>query len=320
MRLNRGLVFWGVALVSAGLVALAIQYDLIAEESARQAWQLWPVALIVIGLAVIAGRTPFAMVASLAAGIVVGGLVGTLVAGWPDGLAIGCGGSTDEQVAANGTFSGATAEVDLEFDCGELAVAMGDGTGWSVDARHGSNAEPTIEDGAASLRVDSDDSSWFGLGDARQAWDVTLPTDVELALEVGANAASSTLDLAGASFTSLSIDANAGEVALGLEGASADEVSIEANAGSVGITVDDSTTVAASIQLNAGSLELCVPDGASVAVTVNDDNVTFSHDLEDSGLSQSGSTWRSGDGDTDVTFEVEGNAASLAYNPDGGCS
>lgn len=320
MRVNRGFVFWGVALVSAGLVALAIQYDVIAEESARQAWQLWPVALVVIGLAVIAGRTPFAMLASIVAGIVVGGLVGTLVAGWPDGLAIGCGGATDEQVAADGTFSGGTAEVDLEFNCGELAVAMGSGTEWSVDARHGSNAEPTIEDGAASLRVDSDETSWFGFGDARQAWDVTLPTDVDLALEVGANAASSTLDLAGASLTSLSIDANAGEVTLGLEGASADELSIEANAGSVGITVDEATTGAASVQLNAGSLELCVPDGASVAITINDDNVTFSHDLDGSGLSQSGTTWRSGDGEADVTFEIEGNAASLDYNPDGGCS
>ena len=47
MRVNRGLVFWGVALVSAGLVALAIQFDVIAEESARQAWQLWPVALMI---------------------------------------------------------------------------------------------------------------------------------------------------------------------------------------------------------------------------------------------------------------------------------
>ena len=254
MRVNRGLVFWGVALVRPAWWRWPSRSTSSPSESARQAWQLWPVALIVIGLAVIAGRTPFAMVASLVAGIVVGGLVGTLVAGWPDGLDIGCGGASDEQVAANGTFSGGTAEVDLEFDCGELAVAMGDGTAWSVDARHGSNAEPTIEDGAASLRVDSDDSSWFGFGDARQSWDVTLPTDVELALEVGANAASSTLDLAAASLTSLSIDANAGEVTLGLEGTSADELVDRGQCRvAFGITVDESTTAIGSIQINAGS-------------------------------------------------------------------
>ena len=71
MRVNRGLVFWGVALVTAGAVALAIQSNLIAGETAREAWRLWPVVLIVIGVAVISARTPFAMVATLAAGLVV---------------------------------------------------------------------------------------------------------------------------------------------------------------------------------------------------------------------------------------------------------
>ena len=41
--------------------------------------------LIVIGLAVIAARTPFALVATLLSGLVAGALVGTLVAGIPDG-------------------------------------------------------------------------------------------------------------------------------------------------------------------------------------------------------------------------------------------
>ena len=57
-----------------------------------------------------------------------------------------------------------------------------------------------------------------------------------------------------------------------------------------------------------------------MAITINDENVTFSHDLDESGLSQSGTTWLSGDADADITFEIEGNAASLSYNPDGGCS
>ena len=58
----------------------------------------------------------------------------------------------------------------------------------------------------------------------------------------------------------------------------------------------------------------------AVAITLNDDNITFSHNLDDSGLSRSGDTWRSGDGTADVTLDIEGNAASFNYNPDGGCS
>src|SRR5688572_9254270 len=120
MSVNRGLIFWGVALVTAGAVALAIQSDVIPAETARQAWRLWPVALIVIGLAVISARTPFALMAIMAAGLVVGGLGGTLVTGWPDGLSIGCGGDLDSRATADGVFTADGAEVELDFNCGDL--------------------------------------------------------------------------------------------------------------------------------------------------------------------------------------------------------
>ena len=321
MRVNRGLIFWGVALVTAGAVALAIQSDLIAGETAREAWRLWPVALIVIGLAVIGARTSFAMPATLAAGLVVGGLGGTLVAGWPDGMSIGCGGETDSRAAADGTFGAAAASVTLDFDCGDLAIGTAQGSSWAVDARYGSDGEPEISSDAESLRVVLNDAgSFIGFADDRQSWDVTLPLDTELALDVSANAASSVLDLDGANFSDLSIDANAGEVKLGLGGAAVTELSINANAGAVDLTVDQATTAAGRIEMNAGSLDLCVADGVAIAITVSDDNVTFSHNLDDSGLTRQGDTWSTDDGVADVNLEIEGNAASFTYNPEGGCS
>lgn len=321
MRVNRGLVFWGVALVTAGVVALAIQVDYIAADTAREAWRLWPLVLIVIGVAVISARTPFAVVATLAAGLVAGGLAGTLVAGWPDGMSIGCGGETDSRTAANGDFSSASATVELDFDCGDLAVGMNEGTAWDVEARHGSDSEPQISSDAGSMRVELRDAGGFiGFGDSRQDWDVTLPLDTELALDVNANAASSTLDLDGATMSEVSIDANAGEVRLGLGGASVSDLSVDANAGAVDLSVDEATTASGRIEMNAGSLDLCVADGVAIAITLADDNITFSHDLDDSGLTRSGDTWRSDGGTADVTLEIEGNAASLSYNPDGGCS
>lgn len=86
MQVNRGFAFWGVALITAGVVALAIQAGLVPDETARQAWRLWPIVLVVIGLSVIASQTPFALVATMLAGLVVGGLAGTFVAGVPEGL------------------------------------------------------------------------------------------------------------------------------------------------------------------------------------------------------------------------------------------
>jgi hypothetical protein len=120
VQINRGLIFWGVTLITAGVVALAIQSQLIPDDSARQAWRLWPLVLVVIGLSVIASRTPFAVVATVLSGIVAGGLAGTLVAGVPDGLDMGCGGQPTESVTAEGSFA-TDGEVELDFSCGAVS-------------------------------------------------------------------------------------------------------------------------------------------------------------------------------------------------------
>ena len=318
MRINRGLVFWGVALITAGAVALAIQAGVIDGESARQWWRFWPVALIVIGVTIILARTPFALVGTLAAGLVVGGLAGSLVSGWPDGLSVGCGGEADQQTGADGSF-GASAEVDLDFNCGDLAVSMAGGSDWNVDAAYAGDSEPEVTSGDDSLRVTAEGGG-FPFGEGRQEWQVTLPTEVELALQVDANAASSELELDGGDFSELSLDTNAGSVTLDLSGASADELSIEMNAGSVDLTADADTAFAGRVDMNAGSLDVCIPDGVAFAITIEDSNITFSHNLDERGLTRSGDTWRSGTGDAAITLGVEGNAASFTLNPEGGCS
>ena len=317
MQVNRGLVFWGVGLVTAGAVALAIQNDLIAADVARDAWRYWPVVLIVIGLSVIAARTPFALVATMAAGIVAGALVGTLVVGIPEGL--GCGGAIDDRVTADGTFGGA-AMVELDFNCGDLDVQAGAGDAWALDAGFAEGAEPQISSDGDSLRVRANERVVIGLANARQDWDVTLPSDVVLALDVTANAGSSNLSLGGMELSDLGVDMNAGDIDVDLAGASVAELSVSANAGSISMIVDEGSALDGSISVNAGSVDLCVADGTAIEISVSDSNITFSHNLDDSGLSRSGDTWRSGDGAADVTLEIEGNAARFTYNPTGGCS
>ena len=71
--------------------------------------------------------------------------------------------------------------------------------------------------------------------------------------------------------------------------------------------------------MNAGSLELCAPDDAVVAITLEDTNVTFSHNLDDLGLTRRGDTWSTGEGDADIILSIDGNAASFTLNPEGGC-
>jgi hypothetical protein len=318
VHVNRGLVFWGVALITAGAVALAIQSGAIDDATAREAWRFWPVVLIVIGLAVIAARTPFALAVTVAAGLVVGGMAGSFAAGWPDGISVGCGGEPDQQMSDDGQLD-ASASVNLDFNCGELAVGLQDGNAWSLDARHASGEEPKVEANPNSLTIRAP-SGGFGFANARQEWDLTLPGDQDLDLEIDANAASSRLDLEGGSLSRLSLDANAGDVRLTLDGATIDRADVSANAGSLSVTVDADTSFDGSFGMNAGSLKLCAAEGTNIEITVSDTNITFSHNLDDSGLSRSGDTWRSSSGTPDIRISVEGNAASFTYNPDGGCS
>ena len=318
MRINTGLIFWGVTLITAGVVALAVQAGAIDEESAQEVWRFWPVVIIVIGLAVIAARTPFAVIATVIAALVVGGMAGTLVAGFPDGFSFGCEGTAEETVSDEGSF-GTDAEVDLNLNCGELTVTTATGSDWSVEARYSGDA-PQIGADAGSLRVESGDNfSFFNFSDADQAWDVVLPTDPTIDLSIDANAASSALELDDATLGALTVDANAGEVDIRLPGAAVSDLSVEANAGSIAIEVDDATELSGSVEMNAGSLDLCVPEGVGLAITMTDDNVTFSHNLDDLGLTREGDVWRSGSGDA-ITLSIEGNAASFTLNPEGGCS
>jgi hypothetical protein len=322
MQANRGLVFWGVALITAGAVALAVQSGVIPGETARDAWRFWPIVLVIIGLAIIAARTPFALAVTLLAGLVVGGLGGTLVAGWPDGISIGCGGEPTERLGDQGSFTGDSASVELDFNCGELAVTTAAGSDWSLEARHGRDDAPEVTSSDDALRVvhRGGSGAFFSAAEAREEWDVTLPADIGLDMTVGANAASSELVLTDATFTRLDIDANAGEVELALDGSRVADFSIGTNAGSVAMTVDADTELDGSIGMNAGSFELCAPEGVAIEISVEDANITFSHDLDESNLSRSGDTWSSGDGPADVRLSLDGNAASFSYNPDGGCS
>src|SRR5918995_6587433 len=72
MHINRGLLFWGGAVVTAGVVALAASQGWIDSTQLVGLWRLWPVILITIGLSIILSRTPFALVGTVVAALVVG--------------------------------------------------------------------------------------------------------------------------------------------------------------------------------------------------------------------------------------------------------
>jgi hypothetical protein len=313
MRANRGLVFWGVALVTAGVVALAVQQRFIDPEALAGAWRLWPVILIATGLSIVLSRTPFAVLGTIAAALVVGAAGGALVSVGP-GLA-SCGGSEPTSLGTReGLFTGGSASVDLDFDCGTLELAMTDGDGWRV----ASADEVRIEATDTSLAISSPDRGFMA---GEQRWEIGLGSDVPYVLSIDVSAATTILDLGGGSFSELSVDPNAGSLAFVLRGTTVRSFSLDMNAGSASFQVDDATHLDGTVGMNAGSIEFCADPDTALRFTVGE-NLTFSQDLDESDLVHSGDTWTSANFDTAgrrIDLRLEGNAASFSFNPEGGC-
>jgi Domain of unknown function (DUF5668) len=76
MRIRRGLLFWGLFLIPVGALTLLVRGGYLDGEAVRDAWRLWPLVLVGIGLAILLGLTRGAAVGTAISGIVLGLIVG----------------------------------------------------------------------------------------------------------------------------------------------------------------------------------------------------------------------------------------------------
>jgi hypothetical protein len=316
MHVNRGLIFWGLALVTAGVVALAASQGWIDRSLLIGAWRLWPLILIVIGLAIVLSRTPFGLPATVAAALVIGTAGGAAFSAGPG--VVSCGGEPASFETSSGDFTEAQAAVDLDLNCGDLAVDMADGGSWEAVTGDNQDDPPMLEADGSSLQIRAEGGG-FPFRAERQDWTVTLGQDVTYELSASLNAANSALNLAGGSFATIDLDPNAGAVDVDLSSAQVSELRVSLNAGSLALTADAETDLAGSINVNAGSVELCAPEGA-LRITIS--GTLNSNDLDESTLIQSGDTF-TGEAFAAAAHTIdlllEGNAASFSLNPEDGC-
>jgi hypothetical protein len=318
MHINRGLLFWGLALVTAGVVALAASQGWFDREVLIEAWRLWPLILIAIGLAIVLSRTPFALLGTVVAALVVGTAGGAAFTVGPG--VVSCGDGPTSTETSSGDFTAPDAAVHVDLNCGELDMALGDGSAWH--AVTGINAEDPAElasDGV-SLRLSSEGGS-FPFRRERQEWALTLGREVSYDISASLNAADSRFDLAGGRFSRISLDPNAGSVHMDLTGAEVLDFSVSLNAGSLSLMTDAETDLTGVINVNAGAVSVCAAEGTAMRFTVSA-NVTFAHDLDESGLAQSGDTYTSASFESAahrIDLRLEGNAASFDLNPEDGC-
>jgi hypothetical protein len=315
MRVRRGLVFWGLLLIPLGGIPLLARAGVLPSDVISEAWRLWPLVLVAFGLLLLVGRTRASLAATVIVALDNGSIAGAAFAAGPPwiGAAANCGfgpGGATLQTDRSGTF-GTSPTVRLDIRCGTLAVRPSATASWQVGATS-RGAAPIVTSTAGRLDVTAPDDTHH------QDWTVQLPAGPIERLELTTNAAASTIALDGLQIGDLEATMNAGDMRLALGGGSVETINATINAGALRLVVG-SSGARGSLTVNAGGIDLCVPDDANLRLTVTD-QLTFGHNLAQRGLTRpGGGTWiRDGSGPA-VVLRIEGNAAALTLNPEGGC-
>jgi hypothetical protein len=325
MRVHRGLLGWGIFLILAGSIPLLVRAGYLSTNQLRNVGSLWPLILIGIGVGLILSRTRFAFVGGFIVAATFGVIVGGLLAGGVAGFTTGaCGNESGAKPFAprDGTFTAATASIDLELNCGSATVSVASGDGWRIEGEDEGGVGPIVEATDSSLSVRSQDrSGGFDLFGMRESWRITLPDRVQLDPQLTLNAGSSTVNLAGATLGSFRATINAGSASVDLGSVHRiDDLQITMNAGSLALTLPN-LPLSGSIQVNAGSAELCTPQGAGLRLETSE-SILAGYDFADHGLIKNGSTWETPGFDTaevKIQLRTEANAGSFSLNPAGGC-
>lgn len=203
--------------------------------------------------------------------------------------------------------------------CGSLVVTTAPGSSWRFDGGTTSGRPPIVNASARSLSIDSRGSEgWHRLADARDSWNLTLPTSAIEDLAVIVNAGEGRVDLPGAKISHLGVTTNAGRTTVDLSEASVASVSGSVNAGMLSFRLPAKADVVGSLEVNAGSLEVCVP--TELGLRVHHSGAL--HDLAVNGHHEGRADWQSANyasATHRADLDLDINLGNVKINPIGGC-
>ena len=326
MHIRRGYLSWGVFLILAGAVPLAVRSGYLTEDQIGRLWTLWPLILVGVGVGLILSRTRFDFIGGIIVAATLGLMAGGVLSSGIGTLSTGaCGqeAGTTAFPSRDGTFPSSGGSIDIEADCANVTIAVAPGNGWRVEGQGADGVGPQIDATEATLRVqprDDEGQPFWALG-KRDTWQVTVPGAVRADIDLQLNAGQATIDLSGALVGTLGLRLNAGAATIDLESAEAVQgLDIQLNAGSVGLTLPHVSTTG-TIHANAGAVRLCAPPGVALKLHTGE-SIVASYDYDDHGLVQEGSTWTTPGFDTAaqrIELRTEANAGSFVLDPEDGC-
>jgi len=328
MRVNRGLLGWGVFFIVTGAVALAVRNGGLDPALAARAWELWPLILIGLGLGLVLARTRLAVVGGLVVAVTCGLMAGAVTAGATSagtGLGacgIGAGGGAPRSFPGVSGSLVEDAGVRLEMSCGKVDITAAPGAGWTLAGSSPDGRAPDVLATDTRLDVRAPNRTGLTLASASTAWQVALPQATSINLTLVVNAGSAKASLGGARVGSLSLTVNAGDARLSLrETAGLGQLAASVNAGSLAIDLPASG-LAGHLTVNAGSAKICTPDGVGLRLRTAD-HALGSTNFAQRGLLEADSTWTTPGYDAapiHIDLDVSANLGSITLNPEDGCA
>ncbi|MFI5259478.1 MAG: hypothetical protein ACHQ01_07720 [Candidatus Limnocylindrales bacterium] len=318
MRVDRGRLNWGIFFIVLGAVPLAYQQGGVSASTLGDAWRLWPLILVGIGLGFVLSRTPAYFVGGLIVAICLGLVFGSALAVGPN---IGCGGdgNSTRTVSQTGSFAG-NPSVQLDLQCGSATIATAADGRWHVDASNSAGNTAQISSDAGLLHVSSATASGWSFNRGKDNWQIALPQGAPIDLSSNLDLGDARFTLASANLASAQFTLNMGTLHVDLSGATVTSMTVSTNLGSAYVTLDGSSDLTADMKTNLGALAVCVPAGLGVQVSGSDS--LSSSDYGGAGLVQIGGVWKSPNYDSaphkaNLTFET--SLGSIKLNPAGGC-
>ena len=316
MRVDRGRLNWGVFFLVLGAVPLA--YHQGAVSFVGDAWRLWPLVLVGIGLAFILSRTRAYFVGGTVVAVTLGLIFGGVLATGPN---VGCGGDgTGSSSASQSGSFGTSSTIELDLQCGSVNVFTSTDQQWHVSTANSGGSAAQVSSSASSLRVGSAASSGWSFTRSKDDWQIALPSASRLDLTSTIDMGDARFSLGSLNLTSAVFTLNLGTLHVDLTGARVGNLNVSTNLGAAFVTLDGASDLTGDLETNLGSLDLCVPEGLGVQVRASDS--LSSSDYSGGGLVQVGSFWQSpnyGSAAHNANITIGTSLGSVKLHPAGGC-
>ncbi|HEY7940876.1 MAG TPA: hypothetical protein VID25_02940 [Candidatus Limnocylindrales bacterium] len=260
MQVDRSRLGWGLFLVLLGLVPLGVAANVLDGSTVRQAWQLWPLVLIGVGVGVLLGRARGALVSTLVVSISLGLAAGGLLAGAGGGALAGgaCAPGTTRGTGHGGTLTSGTT-VTIQGGCGDLHVTAQPGTTWQT------GDDPMVVADGQNWTITARGDIFRG----RDTLTVALPTDPQLDLHLKSGLGDLSVALPGAHLSGLQADVSLGSGVLDLTGATLSGTLDGSFSFGSGTVILAGGSYSGTLSSSFGSLDVCAPPGVAVHVTAH---------------------------------------------------